>query len=122
MATPHDFSSVGWYSLGVHPGGAGNAVMAGHVNNALTKAGVFEHLSDMHVGDTVRIADAQGKTLTYVVTETASYATTDAPVADIFATGGPSQLVLITCDGDWDGAAHSFTKRFVVYARLVSSV
>jgi LPXTG-site transpeptidase (sortase) family protein len=119
MATPGSFATVGWYKLGSRPGQAGNAVLAGHVNNALTKSGVFEHLSDLKVGDSIAIADTSGKTLTYVVTETDQYKTTEAPAASIFSGAGPTQLVLITCDGAWDAAAHSYDKRFVVYARLV---
>jgi LPXTG-site transpeptidase (sortase) family protein len=118
MATPASFNDVGWYSLGSKPGEAGNAVIAGHVNNALTKAGVFEHLSDVKVGDYVTVSDQSGKTLIYIVTETDQYPADQAPAASVFSPTGPSQLVLITCDGSWDASAHSYDKRFVVYARL----
>ncbi len=120
MATPTSFEDAGWYELGAHPGQAGNAVIAGHVNNALTKAGVFEHLNAVKVGDYVTVTDASGKTLVYVVSETHQYATNEAPTASIFAVTGPSQLVLITCDGAWDDASHSYDKRLVVFARLTS--
>ena len=118
MATPSTFDRVGWYSLGSKPGEAGNAVIDGHVNNALTRSGVFEHLSDLVVGDTVMVSDTSGRTLTYVIDEVASYPTDQAPIDTIFNVTGPSKLVLITCDGSWDPAAHSFNKRFVVYASL----
>ena len=120
MATPSNFENVGWYKLGSLPGQAGNAVIAGHVNNALTKSGVFEHLSDVKIGDYITVADASGKTLVYVVSETDQYPVSEAPAASIFSGTGPSQLVLITCDGGWDAATHSYDKRFVVYARLTS--
>ncbi|MCX6820096.1 MAG: class F sortase [Candidatus Adlerbacteria bacterium] len=120
MATPAAFGNVGWYELGAQPGMPGNAVFAGHVNNALTKSGVFEHLSDVKVGDYVTVADAAGKTLVYVVTETDQYPAEQAPATSIFSPNGPTQLVLITCDGAWDAAAHSYDKRFVVYARLTA--
>lgn len=120
MATPSNFQDVGWYTLGPKPGAAGNAVIAGHVNNALTMGGVFEHLSDVKVGDYVTVTDASGKTLIYVVTQTAQYTTDSAPASDIFSQNGPSQLVLITCDGAWDAAAHSYNKRLVVYAQLTN--
>ncbi len=121
MATPKVFSNVGWYSLGSRPGEAGNAVIAGHVNNALTKAGVFEHLSDLTMGDYISVSDASGKTLLYVVREVDTYPADQAPASSIFATGGTSsQLVLITCDGTWDASAHSYTNRLVVYARLAA--
>ena len=118
MQTPTKFDDVAWYSLGSKPGDPGNAIMAGHVNNALTKNGVFEHLSSLKVGDTVAVADVSGNTLHYFVSKIDEYPATDAPVASIFTGEGPSQLVLITCDGDWIASTHSFSKRFVVYARL----
>ena len=118
MATPKSFSSVGWYSLGEKPGDLGSAVFAGHVNNALTKAGVFEHLNQVRVGDVVTVSDASDKTLVYTVSEIDEYPAEGAPTASIFTSSGPSTLVLITCDGSWDGNAHTFDKRLVVYAHL----
>lgn len=118
MGTPKDFANVGWYSLGVKPGEAGNAVIDGHVNNALTKPGVFEHLGDLKAGDYVTVSDAQSKTLIYKVTQIERYDTQNAPLETVFARTGPSQLVLITCDGDWVEKEKSFDKRLVVYATL----
>ncbi len=120
MATPSSFMDVAWYSLGSHPGEEGNAVIDGHVNNALTKAGVFEYLSSVKVGDTIVVSDASGRALTYAVVNLEAYPTRNAPDANVFSSNGPSQLVLITCDGVWDPAAHSFNERLVVYARLVT--
>lgn len=119
MKTPSSFTTVAWYSLGSSPGEAGNAVIDGHVNNALTKAGVFEHLSDIAMGATIQVADAAGHTLSYRVRDIEDYSTEDAPTDVIFSRTGPSQLVLITCAGDWDAKAHSFNKRLVVFASLV---
>jgi LPXTG-site transpeptidase (sortase) family protein len=119
MATPSNFEDVAWYSPGAKPGAAGNAVIAGHVDNALTTAGVFEHLSQLSIGDTATVSDASGRTLSYVVTEVEAYEANEAPTGAIFATQGPSQLVLITCDGQWDAAAHEFDKRLIVTAQLV---
>ncbi len=118
MATPQTFGDVAWYALGSKPGDAGTAVIAGHVNNALTIAGVFEHLSQINIGDTVVVSDVYGRSLTYIVDETDAYPSDNAPTAKIFQSFGSSTLVLITCDGQWDAAAHSFDKRFVVYAHL----
>lgn len=120
MATPSSFQDVAWYKPGSKPGDAGSAVIAGHVNNALTTSGVFEHLLDVKVGDYITVSDTSGKTLVYVVTKTAQYNLDSAPLNDIFTQSGPSQLVLITCDGAWDAAAHSYNKRLVVYAQLTN--
>jgi LPXTG-site transpeptidase (sortase) family protein len=118
MGTPQKFGDVAWYALGSKPGEAGNAVIDGHVNNALTTAGVFDHLSQVQVGDVVTVTDASGKTLEFVVQKIQEYPADSAPDASIFATAGPSQLVLITCEGDWVPSAKSFNQRLVVFATL----
>ncbi|HVZ75754.1 MAG TPA: class F sortase [Candidatus Paceibacterota bacterium] len=120
MATPSTWQDVAWYNLGPKPGEAGNAVIDGHVNNALTTAGVFEHLGQIAVGDSVVVSDASGRSLTYTVSSIEDYDTNAAPLNEIFSTAGPSQIVLITCAGDWDPHAHAFDKRLVVVARLSS--
>jgi LPXTG-site transpeptidase (sortase) family protein len=120
MATPSTFIDVAWYKLGSHPGEAGSAVMAGHVNNALTKAGVFEHLSDLNIGDGISITDANGAVLHYAVRDIEDYPNASAPLSTIFSTTGPSQLVLITCAGDWDPKAHTYDHRVVIFAGLLA--
>lgn len=117
MGTPQDFKNVAWYALGAKPGGAGNTVFAGHVNNALTRSGVFENLGKVRVGDYVTVSDALGRSLIYKVSEIALYPADEAPAASIFTTSGPSQLVLITCDGDWVSTERSFDKRLVLFAK-----
>jgi len=118
MGTPRTFGDVAWYMLGPKPGDPGNAVIDGHVNNALTTTGVFEHLSQLKPGDKIMLSDTSGNTLTYTVTSTVDYGTNNAPVASIFSNTGPSQLVLVTCDGTWVQSQHSFNERLVVYASL----
>ncbi len=120
MKAPKKFSDVAWYELGALPGEAGNAVFAGHVNNALTKAGVFEHVSDLKIGDTVFVTEDSGYSLSYYVTGIENYTNANAPLVDIFSVSGPSGLVLITCAGDWDPRARSYDKRLVVYTRLLA--
>ena len=120
MATPKNFMDVAWYALGAKPGEAGNAVFAGHINNALTKAGVFLHLDKVSVNDKIFVEDASGHRLTYVVRDVKNYDDQSAPVTDIFSHTTASGVVLITCAGDWDAKAHSFDKRLVVYASLIA--
>ncbi len=120
MATPKKFSDVAWYSPGAKPGGAGNAVFAGHVNNAISTAGVFAQLHAVKKGDSIIVEGTHGERLQYKVSEMQTYPADTAPAEEIFKTTGPSQIVLITCDGEWDSLAHSYTKRLVLVARLAS--
>ncbi|MDB5224603.1 MAG: peptidase family protein [Candidatus Adlerbacteria bacterium] len=122
MDTPKDFSNVAWYQDGPRAGAPGNTVIDGHVNNALTKSGVFEHLSQIKKGDYMTLYDAQGHAMLYQVDRVVDYPFDNAPLAEIFSTQGPSQLVLITCDGDWIPDAHSYNQRLVVYAKLINQL
>lgn len=116
MGTPKDFKDVSWFSLGAKPGAAGSAVFAGHVNNGLTNAGVFANLSKIKQGDYITLSDAAGATKVYRVSSVSEYPA-DASTDAIFATSGPSQIVLITCDGEWVPKARTFDKRLVVIAK-----
>jgi len=119
MATPTKFADVAWYSPGSKPGDSGNAVFAGHVNNAIGMDGVFSKLAAIEKGDPIIVEGPQGERLQYVVTETVMYPANEAPKEEIFRKTGPSQVVLITCDGEWDSVARSYDKRLVVVARLL---
>lgn len=118
MQAPSNFTDVGWYQAGSKPGEPGSAVFSGHVNNALTKAGVFEHLAQIRAGDTVTVSDTTDRTRVFRVQSIKIYPADSAPVAEIFSRAGPSQLVLITCDGVWDAVKRQFSDRLVVYAGL----
>jgi sortase A len=116
MGTPRDFDDVSWWSLGAKPGGQGSAVFAGHVNNALMKTGVFQHLSQIKKGDYVTVEDVAGRSLVYRVSSISEYPA-NASTEELFATDGVEQVVLITCDGEWVPAARTFDKRLVVIAK-----
>jgi LPXTG-site transpeptidase (sortase) family protein len=115
MAAPKHFDTVAWYKLGSRPGDAGNAVIAGHLNNSLGLSGVFEQLGTLPLGSEI-IVEGEGKELRYVVRETHVYGANDAPAAAIFSTTGPSRLILITCDGAWDSGVRSYDKRLIIVA------
>lgn len=120
MAVPSSYSSTAWYELGSRPGEEGNAVIAGHRDNSLGLPGVFSRLEAIAPGAAITVADAAGRTLHYVVRKVERYPYSAAPLTTIFATQGRSQLVLITCDGEWDPSARSYKDRLVVYASLAS--
>jgi LPXTG-site transpeptidase (sortase) family protein len=117
MANPKSFKTVGWYELGAKPGEPGNAVLAGHVNNGIGLSGVFARLGEVEIGERV-VVQGEGRELAYVVTAKTQYITDQAPLEDIFTLTGPSGLVLITCEGDWDPESRSYDRRLVVVARL----
>lgn len=118
MAAPSGFTTVAWYKDGARPGEPGNTVIAGHLNNAIGLSGVFENLNRLKLGDTIVVRGEEGEAH-YAVREMTVYAAAHAPEEEIFATSGPSRLVLITCDGAWDQGRRSYDKRLVVVAELI---
>ena len=116
MGTPSNFTDVAWYELGGQPGGQGNVVIDGHVDNALTKSGVFENLSQLQKGDYITVEDSSGHAVAYKVSTVQSFDASTTPSDSIFASRGPSQLILITCQGDWVPSQKSFNERLVVTA------
>lgn len=118
VGTPSSFNTTAWYDGGPKAGAPGNAIIDGHVNNALTTAGVFEHLDQLQVGDTVTVGDGKGKTAVFQVSSEQLYGIDDAPLGEIFTATGTPQLVLITCNGAWDSGKKEYDKRLVIYATL----
>ncbi len=118
MATPGNFTDVGWYKYGTVPGFMGSAVIDGHVDNALALDGVFKHLQELKVGDDLYVDTASSTTLHFVVTEVASYKAEDVPLERLFGAKDGAHLNLITCTGTWSKAQNEYAERLVVYATL----
>jgi LPXTG-site transpeptidase (sortase) family protein len=108
---------VGWYRFGARPGDEGSAVLAAHVAYDGVD-GVFRRLDDLAPGDTVSVRFADGGVRTFGVTEVTRYDKAEVP-ADVWARGGDSDLVLITCGGHFDEDARSYEDNVVAYAAPV---
>lgn len=121
MATPNNFTDVGWYKFGTPPGLVGSAVVAGHVDNGLGLAGVFKNLSEIRIGDNIYIEKKDGEELRFVVTEMQVYPYTHVPRDILFSRRDVARLNLITCEGAWVAGERTYDQRLVVYAELVSS-
>ncbi len=117
METPGQspWNDVGWYNAGPRPSERGSAVIAGHLDRPGGNPAVFWRLRDLHVGDSVLVVDAQGKTLRFNVTRIMFYPPQEAPVQDIFGNTAGSFLNLTTCAGDWIPTQHQTALRVVVY-------
>lgn len=121
MGAPTSYKTAAWYSLGSRPGAPGSAVLAGHLNNSLSTAGVFANLDKLKRGDVITVTDAAGQVRTFSVIASEVYPADQPPNNLIFTALGPSQLALVTCDGAWNKGKKSFDQRLVVFARLISS-
>ncbi len=119
MATPGNYTDVGWYRYGSLPGERGSAVFAGHVDNGLGLDGVFKRLDELEVGDEIFIQDREGKRLRFVVTSARAYQYKDTPADILFNRVGASRVNLITCAGTWVRDEKTYDQRLVVSARLL---
>jgi sortase (surface protein transpeptidase) len=105
---------VGWYRFGARPGDDGSAVLAAHVAYDGVD-GVFRHLDDLAADDTVRVQFADGAERAFTVSEVARYDKSALP-PDVWARAGASELVVITCGGEFDDTADSYEDNIVAYA------
>lgn len=118
MAVPTNFTDAGWYKYGTLPGAQGSAVIDGHVDNALSLDGVFKHLNDVNIGDSVFVYNENGEKLEFIVIKKEMYSKSDVPMEEIFNKTGGSYLNIITCAGDWVQADKNYDHRLVVYTEL----
>lgn len=114
------WSEAFWWRFGALPGQVGNSVIAGHLDKVGGSPAIFWKLQDLHVGDSVSVIDASGRTLKFTVTQTVTYPDSSDPAIlnKVFGPSTTSNLNLITCSGDWTGT--EYNKRLVVYTTLDS--
>jgi sortase A len=116
MEVPINAIDVGWFYPGPRPGENGSAVIAGHFDGRNGEAGVFFNLYKLKKGDKVYIDDDKGTSIAFVVRESRTY--NPGYAEEVFSANDTSHLNLITCDGVWDGATKSYSKRLVVFADI----
>jgi LPXTG-site transpeptidase (sortase) family protein len=118
IESPFTWDRPGWYDGSSRPGDGGSAVILGHVDSH-TGPAVFYHLQELHASDVVTVT-SDGRQMSFAVTSTASYRENALPLDKIFTSSGPSQLVLLTCAGDFNRATGRYDDRFAVFAQLIS--
>lgn len=119
MEIPHRVAEIGWYDpdgLGVVPGQTGTAVLAGHVDSRSQGRGALYDLRDLQVGETIEVDLDDGTVQRWLITDIIQYPKDVLPLEEVFTWAGPSRLVLITCGGEFDRTARSYTDNLVVYA------
>lgn len=119
MGVTNQSFNVGWYSPGVVPGDAGDAVIDGHLDWYDTSRAVFYNLKSVSVGDDVEVQRLDGVTKHFRVTAVKSVSY-NASVPGLFVRGGPARLSLITCGGPWSSKLGQYLQRVIVDATLVS--
>ena len=117
---PPDASTVAWWEPGPAPGDAGSAVLAAHVDYG-GRVGVFYRLADAAPGERVEVGYNDGTVRSFQVTEVVHYPKSSLPVDQVFRSGGPATLTLVTCGGAFDQATRHYTDNTVVTAVPVVS-
>jgi LPXTG-site transpeptidase (sortase) family protein len=120
MAVPNNTVDVGWFSLGTRPGQTGSAVIGAH-NELNSKLGVFAHLSELKVGDTLSVVDVDGISISFIVRKIHTYSATDTN-SGIFQSTNGVHLNLVTCSGAWNPSTKTHTTRLVVFTDMIETV
>jgi Sortase domain len=116
LVLPEAPSVVGWWTPGALAGAlTGTAVVAGHVDTAEAGPGALAVLREVEVGEPVVLRGADGRAVTYRVTARRQHPKVELP-RDVFATGGPHRLVLVTCGGAFDRTTRHYSDNVVVHA------
>ncbi|GAC1656587.1 MAG: hypothetical protein NVS9B1_12310 [Candidatus Dormibacteraceae bacterium] len=119
MQTPNNIYNVGWYSPGVRPGQAGDAVIDGHVGLPGQPL-VFANLGRLRLGDAITVVRGDGRSSHFIVARSRVVPAGSRP-AGLFAADGAATLSLITCTGQYDGGNYSYADRLIVDARYAGT-
>lgn len=117
LETPAQWDDAGWYRMGSQPGGAGVAVIVGHVDSH-TGPAVFFRLHQLKAGDPIAVDGPNGSSH-FAVDSLQSVPETSPLLKDIFQLNGPSQLLLLTCSGDFNRQTQRYNDRLMVRASAV---
>ncbi|MGI8722206.1 MAG: sortase domain-containing protein [Geodermatophilaceae bacterium] len=119
LEVPSDFAKAGWFTGGNYPADPSGppGLIAGHVDD-YTGPAVFYELSSLVAGDEVQVVRADNTVAVFVVTATAQFPKDAFPADQVYAPVPGSELVLITCTGEFNENARSYLDNFVVRAGL----
>lgn len=121
IKTPSNIYDAGWYDASAKPGKPGVMFVFGHVSSNENN-GIFRDLKKLNTGNEVLVVGGDDKTYRYEVTGQASYAADQVDMSKILSpASGAAELNLMTCDGKYDAKTQTFSKRLVVFTRLVQS-
>ncbi len=119
MGLPSKPGNVAWFKLGSKIGEAGNAVIAGHLDQPNGDPAIFAKLGDLGVGDTFEVYKG-GEKMTFAVEKKKSIKVSDsAGLVEVFGPSKETRLNLVTCWGEWDRDNKTYTDRLVVFTKLV---
>ena len=120
LEVPPDGASVGWFTGAPTPGAMGPAVIVGHVDWA-GELGLFYYLKDLTSADDITVTRADGTQARYRVTSNEEFPKDEFPTDAVYGNIDHAGLRLITCGGEFDRQARSYTDNIIVFADLVDA-
>jgi len=92
----------------------------GHVDSDRGPA-VFYRLSGVRLGETVRVARADGSTSAYTIRRITVVSKTDFPSRAVFAPTARASIRLVTCGGPFDTSTSSYGDSLIVWGHATPS-
>lgn len=119
LEVPEDYSKAGWFTGGSYPGDLGGspALIVGHVDNKEGPA-VFYALDQLKIGDEILVGRADGSTAVFVIYDGQQFPKDTLPTDEIYGDRKGSELVLITCTGEFNPQTGHYLDNYVVRAKL----
>lgn len=120
LLPPTDPSRVGWWRASALPGTAtGTTVLVGHVDSAQFGPGALFTATKLLSGDTLTIRSAAA-TIAYRVTARRTLDKTLGLPTSLFASDGPSTLVVITCGGPFNTETRHYRDNVIITATQIA--
>jgi hypothetical protein len=116
LEPPADISTAGWWVSGPRPGMPGRAVITGHIDSAAAGLGAFAALDLLHPGDHITLAEADGRTLHFEVTDRQEIRKRQLDPRLLQRTTNASDLLLVTCIGDFNSSTRSYESNLLITA------
>ena len=121
LVPPEDPARLAWWP-GVRPGtGAGSVLVAGHVDMQGYGRGPLARIVDLEPGDRAVLTGADGDRAAYVLRGVMTLVKESLPADELFGTGGPERLVLVTCGGAYDPDRRSWDSNVIAVLDPVPS-
>jgi hypothetical protein len=121
MELPPQPTVAGWYRFGAYPAaGAGNTVLAAHVDSRIYGIGPLSNLRNLGAGTEVQVESEGGRMSRYAVESVTYYPRSQLPTEQLFVRDGAPALVLITCGGSFDASTRSYSDNVVAIARPIA--
>jgi sortase (surface protein transpeptidase) len=114
-------STPGWYDRSPTPGALGPAVILGHVDSKAFGPGVFYELGALQPGDAVEVTRADGLVAMFRIEAVRSVLKAEFPTREVYGNLDHAGLRLITCGGQFDPDASSYTSNIIAFARFIGS-